>query len=224
MNRGDIKEEVIVRGAIDTTSGYITNSMLNDWINQSHKWAASYRKWPFTEHMDKSGAFSSATEEYSYPTNFKADSIRILKIGSELLEKKNFEDYLKYREDYPSGTEKFYSDYVRKYYVNPNCGCSGTIYAYGQYTPGEMTASTSTTVFYTEGDEAIILGTLSKVMFKQKKFNESITYNDRAKEVLDEIWERIKEEQYAYQTHDRPLFKRFDVLKGDSERENPLQF
>ena len=100
MNRGEIKTEVIVRGSIETTSAFITEAMIHDWINQAHRWSAAYKKWPFTEYMDKSQAYSSATEEYDYPTNFKADSIRIMKIGDDLFEKKNFSAYLEFKEDY----------------------------------------------------------------------------------------------------------------------------
>ena len=229
MNRSEIKNEIIVRGSIDTTSAFITEAMLNDWINQAHRWSASYHKWPFTEYMDKSQTYSSATEEYNYPSNFKADSIRILKIGDDIFDKKNFYAYLKFKEDYPDATRKFFSDFGRNYYVNTKSGASGTIYTYGQYTPGNITNETSSTVFSgwePEGDEAIVYRGLSLIMTKQRKFKDALVYEDRAKGILDEIWERVKDEQYGYQTHDKSMYKSFNVLKGDyfDDLNNPLRW
>lgn len=224
-----LQDEVLVRLGSDTTSSFYTEANIRAWLNRSHLWACAYHKWPQTEYKDKSGAFTSGTEEYSYPnSSFRTDSIRTLQVGSDLFSKKNFEDYLKFRQDYPDRTDKYFSDYGRKLYINPNC-VSGTIYSYGQYTPGTMTIpASSSTVFANsedEVDEAIIEKTMSLAFQKGKKFQESIAYEGSAKQKLEEAWQRIKDEQAQYQTINKTMFSDFDVLEGEINNEvNPLQF
>ena len=232
MLYSELQTEVFVRGAIDTTSGFITETMVRKWLGDANTWAAAYKKWPFTEYKNKSTAFTSGTETYAYPnTSFKTDSIRIMQVGSCLFEKKNFSDYLKYREDYASGTDKIFSDFGRTLYINPNCA-SGTIYAYAQYTPiiiGTIAASTDSTVFSSydaEGDDAVIQKALSWVSLRKGDLKKAADYGDRAKLLLEEIWQRCKDEQFAYQTKDREMFEGFDVLEGGEfdEEFNPLQW
>lgn len=227
----DLQTEVLVELGNDTTSSFYTETMVRNWLDTAHKWACAYKKWPQTEYKDKSGTFTKSTEAYSYPNaGFRTDSIRILQIGADLFKKKNFEDYLKYRENYSDRDDKYFSDYGRTLYVNPNCA-SGTIYTYGQLTPvtlGSVASSTSSTVFANsedEVDEAIIEKAISLAYRKQKKLNESIAYENSAKAKLEEAWKRITDEQAMYQTIDKKMFEDFDVLNGEiNETNNPLQF
>ena len=235
MIYSQLQTEVFVRGAVDTTSSFISEQMVRNWLEQAYIWAASYHKWPFTEYMDKSGAFTSGTEQYSYPnTSFKTDSIRLMKIGSYLFDKKNFSDYLRYREDYSSGVSKIFSDFGRVLYVNPNCA-SGTIYTYGQLTPisflswmttygSEASASTVFNNYDLEGDDAIIEKVLSWVSKRKGDLEKAADYSERAKLLLDELWQRCKDEQFAYQTKDRNMFSDFDVLEGGQDDFRRLQF
>ena len=239
MTRLDIKTEVLVRLSKSTTTSFYTDEILEDWINQAHIWAAGYRKWPFTEYMDKSLAFTADTEEYSYPNvSLKTDSIRLMKIGTESnwtentkFGKKEIDSYMMYREDYPDGEDEIFSDHKRVIYINPNCA-SGTIYAFGQLMPSDFTigdgGDASETVFSEaaedEGDEAIIENVLSKAWKKEKKFTISLQHYELAKSILNDLWENVKGEQQGYQTKNKSLFETFDVVKGTTQGENPLQF
>ena len=49
MVKGDIITEVLVRGGKNTTSGWVTDTMLNNWVSMAHRWAAGYKPWPFSE-------------------------------------------------------------------------------------------------------------------------------------------------------------------------------
>lgn len=234
MIYSQLQTEVFTRGAIDSTSSFITERMVRSWLGDAYIWASSYHKWPFTEYMDKSGAFTSGTESYVYPnTSLKTDSIRLMKVGSYLFGKKNFSDYLQYREDYSNGTDKIFSDFGRTLYINPNCA-SGTIYAYGQLTPisflswmttygSEASASTVFNNYDPEGDDAVIEKTLSWVYKRKGDLKKAADYSERAKLLLEEIWQRCKDEQAMYQTKDRSLFEDFDIFEGN-DGDNILQF
>ena len=221
--------EVVVRGGIDTTIGFYTDTILEREINLAYKWATAFKKWPFTEYMDKSGAFTSGTEEYSYPnTGFRTDSIRILKIGDDLFEKILFKDYLQFREDYSSSEKKIFSDYGRVVYINPNC-TSGTIYAYGQLIPTDLSNSTDATIFTNydeEADEAVIERTLSILYKRGKKMQEMTEADSRARQLLSELWDRIVAEQHTYLPKESGMWKRIDIVNGEywDDEINPLQF
>ncbi len=223
-----IIKNVVIRGGLDTTVAYFTDANLERDINTAYQWASSYKRWPMIEYMDKSGAFTSGTEEYSYPnTGFKTDSIRTMKIGDYLFKKIAFTDYLKWRENYTSNDDRIFSDYRRTLYINPNC-VSGTIYAYGALAPSSLSTSTATTIFSTdvEGDDAIVDKTLEYCFQRSKQFELSTQFKVSAIQKLEELWKRLVDEQSGYQSKDRPMFDRIDIVNGDyyNDENNPLRF
>ena len=238
MLYADLQTQCFVRMATDTASTFITEKMVRDWLNISHIWAAGYKKWPFTEYMDSSGYFTSGTVAYNYPNvNFKTDSIRMLGIGTmvaggmNIFDKKIFSDFAKYLVDYSDATDKIFSDYRRILYINPNC-TSGSMVCFGQLTPptlGLVESSAASTVFSNydeEGDDAIIDKVCSFAFRRMKKFQEAADFEARARTTLDELYKRIQDEQAQYQTKDRELFERMNIIDGlnYNDENNPLQW
>ena len=214
---GDIMTEVLVRNSITTTDTYITDAILQDWTRQAHKWAASQHKWPFTE--GRVSTTFTTTEEWSFE-GYKADSFRILQIGGKRLQKLDFANYQIFREEEPSASDRVFADFGRLVFINPNVDLSGTLTAWGQYEPNlDPTDLTATTVFSNnneEGNEALVEKMSSFLKRRQHLPDEAELHDARATGKLDEIWKRILDEQFAYQTHadSGGLFKRFDVLRG----------
>ena len=91
VTSNDIKNDVIVKLGITTTTAFYTDAILDDWIQQAERWATAYRKWPFSEGKQET-TYTSANEEWNFE-GIKADSIRILQIGGKRFEKVTFEDY-----------------------------------------------------------------------------------------------------------------------------------
>jgi hypothetical protein len=216
-NIGNIKSEFLIRMQGNTSVAFYTDVIINDWLKQAHNFTTAYKKWPFTE--GRVSTTYTGVEEWNFE-GYKTDSFRMIKIGGKRYEKKNFEDYQTYKEDYPNGTDKIFSDYGRTLFINPLAGGSGTLTAYGQYLPAELDTSipTTETIFTPaeeEGNEAIIQLMFSYAKTREKKFNESEYHFKKAVEILDRIWERHEAEQFAYQTKNREMFKRIDVLGGD---------
>lgn len=215
---GDIIGEVVVRGNITTTAtsaGLYTDTMLNGWLDDSHRWASAYNKWPFTE-----GRISTTfvTEEIPYPEGWKPDSIRLLQVGGKIYKKLNFEDYQRFRENSSVSQQRVYSDFSRVIFVNPS-EASGTVTAYGQFTPAsfDTTDDTALTVFSNveeTGNEAMVEEMLSYAKRREKKLDESQAHHNRAIELLEGIWKRYADEQFGYQTKDRGMFERIDVMSG----------
>ena len=217
---GDIIAELLVRNNRTTTDAFITDAITQDWVRESHTWAASRYKWPFTEaRVSTTYVIDSADDGRAFPEGWKADSIRFLQVGGKRFNKLNFQNYLKFREDFSSDGKKVFSDYGRLYFINPNADVSGTTVFWGQYQPiidpTDLTAVTVFSTFDEEGNEALVEKMSSYLKRREHLVQEAELHDQRATLKLDEIWNRIKDEQFAYQNvEDEGPFSRIDVLGG----------
>jgi len=219
----DIVTEVIVRSGVATTttsqSGLYTDVILLSWLNTAMRWVASYRVWPFTE--GRVSTTYTGAEEQTYPENFKTDSIRFIQIGGKRFQKTAFEDYQIFREEQSSSADRIFSDFSRVYFVNPSAGISGTLTAYGQYTIKDLEGidtANATPFSNTEEDmnEAIVEEMISYARLREKNVQESEYHHQRAVKILDNVWTRYTSEQFAYQSKDRGMFTRLDVVNGNN--------
>jgi hypothetical protein len=218
----DIIGEVLVRNNRTTTDSFITDAMLQDWLRDANNYSTTQYKWPLSEVRDQSTAWAGQEEvPYTdFTVDFKADAIRILQIGGKRLEKKNFEDYMTFREEQPSNNARIFTDFARTLYINPYADLSGTIAAFGQYTPQlDPTDATATTIFSNfdeEGNEAIVEKMTSYIKRREHLPDEAELHDQRTDAVLQKLWVKIQAEQYKYQTGPSTdgMFKRFDILRG----------
>lgn len=218
MTRGDIRTEILVRSGKDTTSAWTSEAFLNDWINQNHKWAAGYKPWPWTE--GRTSTTYAGTEELTFE-GYKADSFRIITVGGKTMQKIGFSDYLKFKEDQPSSDDRVFSDFAGVMYFNTLADVSGTLTAYGQYVPADIADGDANdlveTVFTPNGDEgnqAIIEKALAAIAYRDSNPQLATLHEKNAVTLLELLWKRVGDEQYAYQTKNRDMFKRFDVARG----------
>ena len=221
LNNGDIITEVLVRNNRTTTDGFITDTMLFDWLREAHNWASSFRAWPFTEGR-YSTTFTTGTGPNSdewFIEGYKADSIRFLTIGGKNHQKLNFQDYLIFRDDTPEATDRVFSDHGRLVYVNPNTDASGTVVAYGQYQPlidpTDLTAETVFSSWNAEGNEALIEKMTSYLKRREHLPDESELHDQRASAKLLELYDSIAKEQFTYQDKGEGMWKHIDVVEGD---------
>jgi len=232
MDRGEIKQEILVRSGKTTTSAWLSEAYLNDWINQAHRWSAGFKPWPYTEGRAQTTYTGLETLDFE---GYKADSFRFMTIDGKRIQKINFEDYRIFKEEQPDSSDRIYSDFGGLVYINVNMALSGTLIAYGQYSPANIpdgdgaTADDVETVFTEHGDEgnqAIIAKVRSWIAGRE---NESVVedkFEQKSRVLLEELWKRIMDEQFAYQTKDRGMFKRMDIIGGqyDDERFKRDQF
>jgi len=220
--RDDIFTEFLVRNSRTTSDAFLTEAMLKNWFTQGNIWAASQHKWPFTEGRVSTTfatAGGPAADEW-YFEGYKADSFRILQIGGKRVRKLNFEDYQIFREEESSADDRVWSDYGRTVFINPNIDLSGTLTAWGQYQPAiDITDETGLTVFSDwdqEGNEAIVQKMTEYLKKREGEDAVGEQHGLVARAKLDEIWQRILDEQHKYQTHTARggQWKRIDVLEG----------
>ena len=216
-NVGDIKDEVLVRLGVSSTSGYYSDAILNDWLKQSYSWAAGLHKWPQTEGRITT-TYVSTIEEWNFE-NLKADSIRLLQVGGKRFNKTDFGRYQAYREDETGGTKKIFSDFGGLVFLNPNSGVSGSLVVWGQYTPAELDTSdnTTTTVFDAEFNLAIAEKMISQAYQREREEDRAQLHLTRALEILEGMWKRVTDEQFGYLAapNDVGMFTRVNILDGE---------
>lgn len=217
-NFADIQTDVVRKLGITTTAAYYSDAIINGWIQQAARWAASYKKWPFTE--GRVSTTYTGAEEFQFE-GYKAESFRMLLIGGKRYKKMNYEDYLIMKEAEPQSTERVFSDYGRLVIVNTGASGSGTMTAYGQFQPADIdvTDHTALTVFSSgdeEGNEAIVEKVLEFANSREKKPDEALMHLQKAAAILEGLWGKCQDEQYAYQTSKQRggMFERFSVVDG----------
>jgi len=225
----DIKDQVLVELGASTTLAYYTDDILNDWIDKAHKWAAGFKKWPFTEGRVSTTYASLVTDEDGNlrgesPEGWKSDSIRLLSIGGKRLTKTNHRAFQAFREDHPTASDRIFTDFGRLYLINPYADVSGTIAVWGQFTPLTLDATdpTAQTVFSLteeDGNDTLVQEVLSYAMLREKKQGEAQAYHQKTIEMLLGIWERYKDEQFVYQGKELGMFERIDVVRGRGRSE-----
>src|SRR5690348_12198474 len=70
--------------------------------------AWDFKPWPFTQLTET--ATSIDAEYYDHPPKLMNWSVYLLKVGGKEFKKVLMEDYLKYQEDYPTGTLRIWAE------------------------------------------------------------------------------------------------------------------
>lgn len=116
--RGEIKTKLTPMLFAVSTSTYFTPTRVETAISDAYLWVVDQKPWP---DVKKGFIFDTSGDEYyDYPTNCQSESVFRISIGGDsAYKKKDFEDFLAFREQYPTSTEKFFSEYGRQIFITP---------------------------------------------------------------------------------------------------------
>lgn len=116
--RGDIKTKLTPMLFATTTSTYFSPTRIETAISDAHIDVADDKPWP---DVKRGFVFDTSGEEsFDYPDNCQSESIfRISINGVSTYKKKDFEDFLTFKESNPSSTEKYFSEYGRQIFITP---------------------------------------------------------------------------------------------------------
>lgn len=214
MQFSELITELQNRLSINVSNTFWTLDMLKSWLNEANRYCCLFRHWPFTEKalytFSRADAFY-----YDFPKEFRSDSIRRLEVEQDdgqmkAYKKIRYEDFMNYIENEPNGTDKIFSDHQRFYFINPKISVSGKqICIWGQEKPAELVNDNDETPFAQgdeAGEEAIIKRALMIALQKARKYKEAAVEREEANIILEQIWQRISEEQSLYQNKDAPFF------------------
>jgi len=207
-----------------STDVLISTTTLKRWINMAMHWALTYKKWPFLEY--KGTDLIDSTGTYPYPTRMKTKSAYLILVGAKRFEKIRHEDFLKYLEAYPTGTHKVWAEFDRDIFINGNaCTIGESVEIYGQQGVADLSGDTDVTPFDAaepSGDEAIILKVIARGIRKASGNSADAKQAELdAKELLNNIWDRIQEATPRAVLKQTPLFRKIKILRGKTESQDP---
>ena len=197
---------------------------IKDYINSGARRAWDYKRWDFAEGAKTT--ISDGSEYLDYPNDFVTGSIFLLKIGGKEYAKKDFKDYLKYKEDDPDGDEKLWAEYKRFYFINLNSYTIGdTIDLWGKLKFTKLSGDSDLLPFSPDeddeeysGNDAIINFAYAEALSSEKKKNpnQASIEEKRAFAILDSLWKQFAENRATAQPKNRPLFDVPDFYGSNS--------
>lgn len=176
--------------------------------------AWDYKPWDFTE--GSKTAMTISTDYYDYPADFQSGSIYLLKIDGLEYRKLVFQDYLRFRNDYRTTTERIWSEQKRFIFVNPDSYSTDKVLdLYGKLMPPVLVNAADLLPFSPDsdnyehsGNEAIVLLAYSEALSSEKKKNPQQGEIERGKayQLLDILWKPFEDARSLLQTRNRPFF------------------
>lgn len=200
-----------------TTNDLFSDTDLGEWINTAVKRAWDYKPWDFTE-GSKTGTTVSdmVTSGYAdYPSDIQSATAYLLRVNGKEYKKLLFQDYLKYLEDYPTATDRIWSEQKRFIFMNANTYSVGqTFDVFGKLMPPTLSASGDLLPFSPDadnyehsGNEAIVLLAYGEALDSEKFKNPSQAEIERKKayQTLDILWKPFADAKSTLQSKNRPF-------------------
>ena len=182
--RAEMEAELVSQLQVASNSSLYPAARITSLIQNAYKWATNLFIW--TDLVKAKTTDTGASQEYyDYPEEFRSNTILRLDIDEDPYERKNFEDFLDYKENNSTTTKKMFANYGRLFFVNPIPSAIGTdnICAWGAIQADALSASSSETIFTNnnpEGNDAVV----------QRAFGVALKRIDK-KQSLEEIQEPI---------------------------------
>lgn len=220
----ELETETLERLSASTSTQYITKTMVDRWLNMSMHWALSFKKWPM---LESSGSdLIDSTGTYPYPTGMKTKSCFLITVGGKRFVKIRYEDYLKYKEDYPTGTDRVWAEYDRNTFINGNaCSVGDAVIFYGIIKVSNLSGATDKTPFADAedaGDEAIIRKAYAMGLQRYGDDQNLVLSEEKAAaDILNMVYDRIRESAPREFLKNTKMFKRINVIKGVVDRSDP---
>lgn len=207
--RSDMEVELLARLQVASNSTAYPSSRITSLVKEGYIWATQLFIWLDLVEGKKSHTVASQ-ENYNYPTELKSSSIFMLTVNDEVYERKNFEDYLKYKLDNPTSNLKIFANFKRQIFIHPVPSDNGSnnLKVWGSIQASSLSSSTDTTIFTDnkeEGNEAIVRKAFS-VAIKRTDQSLSKAEEIEAVAILSKLNQDEWKSTYRDQRLNRPMF------------------
>lgn len=160
-------------------SGFWTDAMKNEWLNQAGQRVCDFKRWKWLELAIETP--TTADEYYDYPTGefaFKQNSIFLIYIDGESYptnqtgrSRKTWAEYQKHKQS--ESDEKIFANHNGYYFLAPLPEVGKTMSIYGLKKWVELTEDADSAVTPEEYDEAVVRIALATCLRKAKKYGEA---------------------------------------------------
>src|SRR3990167_28388 len=204
----EFQSELLSRLQVADNSTLYTTSSVQTLIKDAHMWATALHPWPSLRKAKTTS--TDGSYYYDYPANFKTDSIFRVIIDEIEYNRKNFEDFLDFKENNSGRTDKkIFADFGRQIFIFPTPSIGTDNFdVWGEYQVTQLSGASDTTIFtYSDetGNEAIVKKALSVALAKTNK-QLATQEETEAKNILDGIYRKILQRQQRDQKLDQPMF------------------
>ncbi len=189
-------------------SSLYSPTLIKRAINRAYRKAAAL--FPWTELEDSKKTTTQTNQEYyDYPRNWRSNSIWKLRVNYERYGEDpdgsplSFDDYLNWKEDYSTSTEKKWANQQRRYFIWPvPTSADLLICIWGLRIPDALSSDSDITIFsYSspEGNEAVVLEAVAILKSKGEAEKAGEFRSLEAKQILTGMWARVAKEQAKYE-------------------------
>lgn len=239
MTFQEAKQELARKLDIDysdiANNGLFSDTDLGAWINLGIIDAWDYRPWPFTQGTETAALSTNPKADYvDHPQDLMNGSIYLLKVGGKEYKKLLMEDYLKYLEDFPTATDRIWSETETFIFINKNAYSVGdTLDLYGKNIVVQLSGasdilpfSPTTDNYEHSGNHAVVLLAQSWALESEKKNKPDVAVGVRneALGILKTLWKPYAQSRSYLQSKGRPMFELPDMFSdGGSGRQSNSQ-
>lgn len=206
--RSDLVTEVQERLLVANNSTVHTTERIITVVKNSYLWASQFVPWNDLVSADYTTSHAG-WEYYQYPDQYLSESIVRMEVDGEKYSRRNFEDYLDYKNKNPNSQKKIFASFGRRYFIFPIIQTSDKrIELWGSVQADELTSDDSTTIFSNskeEGNEAIIKKALSILIGRLDK-NLARAEEEEAKEILLRLFADEQSKTQRNKRLDHPQF------------------
>lgn len=215
--RSDLESELQSLLLSSGNSGLYGSTRLTELIQNAYTWAKNLHNWQALADAQKT---STEVDRYyyDYPSKFKTGSVFRIEINGLEYNRKNYEDFLDYKKNYPTSSKRIFSNYGRRYFIfpTPTERLEKKLIVWGVTMGDDLTEATSTTIFSygaVEGNEAVVRKAYSVALRRidptQSREEETI-----ARAMLGELWNQEQESVQRDQRIQHPKFNVPDFFAG----------
>ena len=116
--REDLEAELLELLLVSDNSTLYPASRLTSLIKNSYMWATQLVIWHDLVRAVYTNTFAN-TDYYDYPQEFRSESIIRMEINGEKYVRKNYEDFMDYKNRNPGTQKKMFASFGRLFFVNP---------------------------------------------------------------------------------------------------------
>lgn len=172
MQFSELLTELNNRIAAAKISGFWTDTMKKEWINQAGQRVCDFRHWKVLE-LAKYTTTKANQEYYDYPAEFKVNSIYQLQVDGKEYTKKTWTEYQAFKNT--KSTEKIFASHDNFYFINPTPTEAGKeILIFGIKKWVKLVLDTDTPILPSEFDGAIVKIALAICLQKERRYNEAV--------------------------------------------------
>jgi len=209
--RAEMETELLAQLQVATNSSMFPSTRLTTLIQNAYTWATNLFVWLDLVQAKCTNSIASQ-EYYDYPSDFRSGTIMRLEIDGISYERKNYEDYLAYKENNPGDTFKMFANYGRFYFIHPTPSANGTnnITIWGAINAPALANGSDVTIFTDnkqDGNEAIVRKALAVAL---KRIDNNLSQTEEANAIAT-LTKLSADEQQSTQRDQRIQHPKFVV-------------